>query len=342
MRTALLALGVLTACTLLLIVFHDGGGRDADVRGGDGEAAAPRARPAMRSAEGAGVTHSDVPAGEDPVSGTTAGVSSPPAGGATSAALLQGALELPSAAAARFTAIVLHVARLPRPGEGRGVEVRSLEAAVDRRGRWRLAGLDPGTYVVQAVLDGEPLSGGRVVDIGPGAQATVALPSRPTVRVRGVVGAEADGRALVGARVRVPGWVPARADATGAFTLADLPAGEHELIVTARGYVPAVRVIDVPEQGEPEPVIVRLARGISLTLDVLDAGGGAAGGVTVQVSGPHHVRSAVSDPGGRIVVEGLAIGGSYDVRVVQPPGAPPASVRIPPPESIQGIRLRAR
>src|SRR3954471_2195050 len=81
---------------------------------------------------------------------------------------------------------------------------------------------------------------------------TIALILLPAVlaaqgdgSIRGTV-TSADHHAVTGARVAVES--PARvaaADANGRFTLRDLTAGRHEVLVTAIGYKPLRRSVDV-------------------------------------------------------------------------------------------------
>ncbi|MFL5562012.1 MAG: carboxypeptidase regulatory-like domain-containing protein [Gemmatimonadaceae bacterium] len=135
----------------------------------------------------------------------------------------------------------------------------TVRATTDANGRFRICGL-PGdaTLNVWAGL-GKAVTGSVSVDVKPGRVATIELSldvadtvltattsgpvHRGTARVSGVVRTPS-GSVLPGARVALRGTdVETVADASGAYTLANLPGGTQTLEARAIGFVPISRSV---------------------------------------------------------------------------------------------------
>jgi Carboxypeptidase regulatory-like domain/TonB-dependent Receptor Plug Domain len=135
----------------------------------------------------------------------------------------------------------------------------TVRATTDANGRFRICGL-PGdaTLNVWAGL-GKAVTGSVNVEVKPGRVATIALSldvadtvltattsgpvHRGTARVSGVVRTPS-GSVLPGARVALRGTdLETVADASGAYSLANLPAGTQTLEARAIGFVPIARSI---------------------------------------------------------------------------------------------------
>jgi iron complex outermembrane receptor protein len=80
-----------------------------------------------------------------------------------------------------------------------------------------------------------------------GASAGPASADAALARLSGTVRA-VDGSPLADARVALDGAPPVASDRAGAFTF-DAPPGRHRLTVAADGYVPLVRLVDLPASG---------------------------------------------------------------------------------------------
>jgi hypothetical protein len=135
----------------------------------------------------------------------------------------------------------------------------TVRATTDANGRFRMCGL-PGdaTLNVWAGL-GKAVTGSVSIDVKPGRVATVQLSldvsdtvltttasgpvHRGTARVSGLVRTPS-GSVLPGARVALRGTdIETVADATGAYTLANLPGGTQTLEARAIGFVPIARSV---------------------------------------------------------------------------------------------------
>ncbi|HEX8821700.1 MAG TPA: carboxypeptidase regulatory-like domain-containing protein [Archangium sp.] len=180
-------------------------------------------------------------------------------------------------------------------------------AFIDARGHYELAGVPPGSYVVQVAASGYAPSE-RVVEVPEGASGPVTADFSLTrgAKLTGRVVEEGSGQPLARARIAIEGLgVPgaltlrydALSDAKGGFSLDGLPTGELSLFVSAdqhhsrilsgisvRPDATAPQLIELRKTEEGEEPRVELvgigavlaARDDALVLGEVMAGGGAA------------------------------------------------------------------
>lgn len=108
-----------------------------------------------------------------------------------------------------------------------------------------------------------------------------------------------------------------RTDERGEFRLEDLEPTGLTLTVTAQGYQWQSQQVDMPQDGDPPPVLVALKKGLELRGRVLDASGQPAPGVQVSASAAETDMStrtmrsggmARTGPDGAFTIQGLASG----------------------------------
>jgi protocatechuate 3,4-dioxygenase beta subunit len=226
----------------------------------------------------------------------------------------------------------------------------------DPDGRFRLEGLEPGSFTVKGRAEG--LAPGTVegvaVEAGKETPVTVALSEGLTLS--GVVVRKADGAALGGAKVKIPadgflgemdfgemdlgpleeagqggdeidqarGLLSGMSKATaiagpdGRFVLKGLEAGSVKVAVSSPGYAPAmVRSVEV---GSGQDLRVEMADESSLEGTVTDAKGAPKQGAFVMLQRlPMFMRFASTDGQGHYRIGGVPAG-SYLFYVMESPG----------------------
>lgn len=144
-------------------------------------------------------------------------------------------------------------------------------------------------------------------------------------------------------------------DDGGEFRLEGLSPREYDLMVRAQRYQTYQQQVQVPVEGEPQPLTIAVKRGLELRGRVLDVAGQPAPGVQVsaQATGgevsrlrmPSSFGAARSGPDGSFVIEGLAPGkhevrGSTDdgasARVLADAGADDVILRMERSGAVQG------
>lgn len=177
------------------------------------------------------------------------------------------------------------VVRTSKPVPGAQVRAVATETfsgsrvMTDQEGRFRLEGLDPGTYHV-VVSD---------LDTGPEQQEGVRLDGDREILIelkayvlRGQVLDELDGTPIRGANVALArteraGYSPVlRTDARGVFRFAGIAPGSYRLRVNKVGYGNGGAEVEIDERGEVPAIEVRLRPSEGLTLYVLHPTGAPA------------------------------------------------------------------
>jgi protocatechuate 3,4-dioxygenase beta subunit len=159
-------------------------------------------------------------------------------------------------------------------------------------------------------------------------------PPGPTIAgtVKDESGKPLAGAEAVAAHASAKGTWKATSDARGAFTLRGVPAGEATVVVRARSRVPFEAKVVVPAAGSVA-CEATLALGVRFAGKATDMRGAAGPGAVVEAvptadDGVRVVFSATAaDPtrsaaDGSFVVDGLAAGGRYTLRVRHPRHAP--------------------
>jgi hypothetical protein len=171
------------------------------------------------------------------------------------------------------------------------------EGRTDGEGRFDLAGLRPGDFILHVRGISLPLSVSGTGTV----RRDIELPAG---RLRGRVVREDDGTPVAGARVRlVSGDHLASGDTTtaadGSFSLDGARTGPADVVVTAPGLAPfASDRIEVSEAGTD--VVARLARGVTVTFIVHGPDGNAAPGSMVYLADFPGLDGLRVDVGGRV------------------------------------------
>jgi hypothetical protein len=195
----------------------------------------------------------------------------------------------------------------------------------DPSGSFRVDGIDPGTWTIEAVTGGKVparktgirIESEQVVDLG-----TLVLEDGKTLRGR-VLDAR-DEAPVAGAAVRAsvpqglsfdfrrvvegPGTMT---DMDGTFAIEGLDAGSRNLTAEHPDYATAETRVEVPADGQPAEAVVRLLRGGTLTGTVRDAQRQPVAGTTVVLSGRMFgmdTKTAETGPDGRYSFDRLAPG----------------------------------
>ena len=210
----------------------------------------------------------------------------------------------------------LHLRRSFDLLDGTATESKTLDLPLARDDTYELVGLPAGVYTLQWMLDGRPVSEAKRVSLLEGAVAAgqdFTFVREP--RLRGHVVSAEDDHPLEGAVIRVPGEAGERTDGSGAFLLRDLPPGAQELVVVHPDHAPARVAVVVPERGEAPELRVALEPGASARVVVLGPKGPKAG-ITVMLASADHVVTAVTGEDGAVLLEGLAPGVRYRLRLL--------------------------
>ena len=201
---------------------------------------------------------------------------------------------------ATLRGIVRDLAAFPVRGaavviQGKESSAAGRRAITDDTGRFYIDQLAPGRYTLNVTHEGFPA---LATEAGTEAPAEIALPFGG-----GMAGEVRDvhtGAPVAGARLsaRGPGQARAATATTtataddGAFVLVPLAAGSWTVQVTAAGYVPLTRTVDVPAGQRPgettaPAVRIELARGATVAGTVRDRDGVRASGVRVSAGAAH-------------------------------------------------------
>jgi len=193
-------------------------------------------------------------------------------------------------------------------GEDGGFEIPDLEASGELYLQAQAKGfvpapplkvtLPPEGEVTVHVLRERTLSGQVVESMSgaPVAGATVTLTAIRTMKVPGLGAA----RTFVGVGHATTG-------AGGIFRIGGLAPGHLRMSIKAHGYQEAKREIDIPEQSEPQPLLIELEKGAEIRGRVVDPEGQPVAGATVATMGRTYAETR-SDAGGSFVLDGLAPG----------------------------------
>jgi len=199
-----------------------------------------------------------------------------------------------------------------------GVDVLgSATGRTDRDGRFRLDGLEPGTYRLDLRQWSTGIAHQESVELTSDREIEIEL---PVARVTGRVRDRADRAPVAGARVRLmrPGDEPdpfgsspsGISDLEGRFRIENVPDGTWSLVAGRDGYGDDTRTIEVREGREVADLDVLLDATEGLVLKVLTPAGRAPDSVTV----------AVLDGAGRVVESGpFATGEGGTVRLSRVP-----------------------
>jgi len=151
----------------------------------------------------------------------------------------------------------------------------------------------------------------------------------------------------------------ARSDEQGEFRLEGLEPGEYSLMVRALGYQATTQQVQLPADGELQPLTIAIKKGIEIRGRVVDASGQPLPGVQVNAQAgdteiSNRMRmasfgSARSGPDGAFLIQGLGTGkhevrarteDGASARVLAEAGAQDVVLRLERPGTVQG-RVRA-
>ena len=185
-------------------------------------------------------------------------------------------------------------------------------ATVGPGGRYTVADLPPGAYLVVATAPGFRADATTAVLNGVGAVHDFAL--RGAGVLHGTVTRAAGIGSLLDALVvatdgegRVTGRT--RTDVDGRWTLTGVPVGEVTVVASHRGFRPATATVVVgSEPGTADLALVPAATELAVT--VRDPDGGPVPGAAVSATDSHGdvVATALTDPAGGYVLAGLEPG----------------------------------
>ncbi len=211
-----------------------------------------------------------------------------------------------------------------------GLSVFRGQLTADEEGRFVLEGLDP-TGEIYLLARAEGWIPGPPVKVALPPEGEVEVPVRRGRKLSGLVVDAASGEPVEGMEVdvavqrtvTVPGmgeaqsWMPAGRTVTaadGSFRVDDLEPGTVEVRISGKGYRPASVQVTVPEEQDPEPVMVKVKAGETVRGRVLGPDGiPAAGAAVTAESGPGVGTSVHTGTDGAFVLEGLEPG---EIRVV--------------------------
>jgi protocatechuate 3,4-dioxygenase beta subunit len=211
------------------------------------------------------------------------------------------------------TTLVVHVVADGQPVSGASVEVMGYERATDATGTVRFRGVELNSTVVSVTA--EPYMPVRVeIATGDDARATVekTIALEHGAPVAGIV-VDQDGRPVPDAKVlyhmSVPGYLPwyeiVEVDAQGGWQINRVGAGKL-LVEGYSQFHTATAEIAVAVDGKHPTtgVIVRVARGATVSGVVVDASGKPVAGASVSATG----GSTQTDGAGRFELTGLEAG----------------------------------
>ncbi|MBI4569689.1 MAG: carboxypeptidase regulatory-like domain-containing protein [Planctomycetes bacterium] len=242
-------------------------------------------------------------------------------------------------------------------------------------GRYRIAGVPPGTVNVAASGAGFPPVVRRDVAVTASPETTVDFSLAPGAKLTVVVTNEA-GEPVIGADVRAirhgesgisPGEETGKINIDGnqgsdndkanRYQFTTLAAGQHRLRVEAKGLLPAVKIVEVAAGADLEERVT-LAAGLAVSGVVVNEAGEGIKRANVNVSPEEFDASedyryveATADDDGRFTITGLAVG-AYSVSAnasgyVQghlagvAAGGPPIRITLARAGSISGMVLRS-
>jgi len=204
-------------------------------------------------------------------------------------------------------------------GEGGG----SGRASTDPQGAFRIQGLKPGTYQLQAMSFRTGLSHNEAMEISGDRDILIELPTR---RVSGRVVDATDQSPIAnvvvslepadGAEIRSGFGKGSRTDADGAFTISEVAPGSYRVNARLDGYAPAESPVQVDNDDDVDGVRLALQPTQGLTLEVRSSLG----------TPPSEVRVALLDPSGRSVLSGTHTTGENGRARVS--SAPPGRWRL--------------
>lgn len=182
----------------------------------------------------------------------------------------------------------------------------------DASGAFRIEGLTPGAYRVEARGPSGVTKAPIEVSVFAGSESDVLVPLDARARVRGRV--VASGEPVVGAAVSIGygatfEWSQeARTDAAGAFVIDDAPIGERLGVKVEDADVVAPKSVTVRED-EANELVVEVTRKAELAITV-SRRGAPVRNATVSLRGPSRPPSRWTGADGVVTFRGLA-GGAY-------------------------------
>lgn len=179
----------------------------------------------------------------------------------------------------------------------------SATTAVD--GSYTLANVNAGAATITASLSGYQ-SASENMTVSAGIQNKAATLQLAPINPGNVTGGVTDtaGNAIQGANISAAG-LSAIADATGTYTLSNLPAGQIMLMVSAAGYEPASETVTVAAGSTTTaPTVVLTSNSGNVTGKVTDSSGTAISGASVGFGG----GTTTTDGNGNYMFEAVPAG----------------------------------
>jgi subtilisin family serine protease/protocatechuate 3,4-dioxygenase beta subunit len=180
-------------------------------------------------------------------------------------------------------------------------------ATTDATGKYTVANVPPGTYQVVASREGYQNSS-LTVSVLSGATALANLSLSQIIlpgSITGSVTNAKDGSPIVGAAVS-DGTRTATADATGKYTIADVPPGSYQVTASKEGYQTSFLTVSV---------LQATTTVASFSLSQIILPGSITGSITNAKDGSPIVGATVSDGNGTALTDAL---GSYTIGNVTP------------------------
>ncbi|HEU5181504.1 MAG TPA: carboxypeptidase regulatory-like domain-containing protein [Candidatus Polarisedimenticolia bacterium] len=175
----------------------------------------------------------------------------------------------------------------------------------DDEGAFRLDGLTPGLYKIEAIARGYQPATLEAVQVEPGDSKALEIRLERGLGVHGVVRDVENGEAVLGATVRVPGLPSVETDSEGAFEVEGLSRRSMIEVQHPRYMTELIRDLDTERK---EPIEILLHRGGAVEGMVFGKGGVPLAGAEVRTLDPMGQKSVSTGPDGRYFLEGLHTG----------------------------------
>jgi len=221
-------------------------------------------------------------------------------------------------------------------------EERLREVAADAAGRWRIANLPAGDYLLQARGAREVSAPLGPVPLAPGETlGGLDLQLEPAIFLAGTVRDEATGEGIAGAELDAAGQ-RAVADRAGRFRIEGLGTGPLTLRARAPGY--PQRSWPLAPEGSLRGLEIFLARGATVGGRVID-GDGPVAGAAIAVR-RHGLGAEAAQGGGKSGPDGSFVvdvpAGQVDLLALGPDGSSGASapLDLAPGERLDGVEIR--
>lgn len=227
----------------------------------------------------------------------------------------------------RATVLAQTDASLDLPAFARRFLGVAAEAETDAEGRFEIAGLEPGRYVVSARAVGFAANAvERAIEIAGQSTAVVDIVLTPGGSITGIVTGLPPSR-LVDVEISATRFAERETtspDHAGAFALSNLALGEWTITATSgdlAGPRTVRRAVTIRDAVESVFVELPFERGFRFSGQVLASGKPLVGGLlSVRRTGSEEVRATMTDHRGRFAMEGLPLGG-YELTIRRTMGA---------------------